>query len=62
MTALRRPSQKELSAAVEPALAHTAPECSPHQSGLNAHYQLKDLARLFLELRRAAERDGPPPS
>ncbi|HYI00502.1 MAG TPA: G/U mismatch-specific DNA glycosylase [Hyalangium sp.] len=27
----------------------------PNPSGLNAHYQLKDLARLFLELRRAAE-------
>jgi TDG/mug DNA glycosylase family protein len=28
----------------------------PNPSGLNAHYQLKDLARLFHELRRAAER------
>ncbi|MBN1208675.1 MAG: G/U mismatch-specific DNA glycosylase [Myxococcaceae bacterium] len=28
----------------------------PNPSGLNAHYQLKDLARLFGELRRAAER------
>lgn len=27
----------------------------PNPSGLNAHYQLKDLARLFRELRRAAE-------
>jgi TDG/mug DNA glycosylase family protein len=29
----------------------------PNPSGLNAHYQLKDLARLYRELRRAAERD-----
>jgi TDG/mug DNA glycosylase family protein len=28
----------------------------PNPSGLNAHYQLKDLARLFRELRRAADR------
>jgi TDG/mug DNA glycosylase family protein len=28
----------------------------PNPSGLNAHYQLKDLARLFRELKRAAER------
>lgn len=28
----------------------------PNPSGLNAHYQLKDLARLFRELRQAAER------
>jgi len=28
----------------------------PNPSGLNAHYQLKDLARLYRELRRAAER------
>ena len=27
----------------------------PNPSGLNAHYQLKDLARLFSELREAAE-------
>ncbi|HEX8702812.1 MAG TPA: G/U mismatch-specific DNA glycosylase [Myxococcaceae bacterium] len=27
----------------------------PNPSGLNAHYQLKDLARLYRELRRAAE-------
>jgi TDG/mug DNA glycosylase family protein len=29
----------------------------PNPSGLNAHYQLKDLARLFRELRQAAARD-----
>jgi TDG/mug DNA glycosylase family protein len=29
----------------------------PNPSGLNAHYQLKDLARLFRELRHAAARD-----
>ncbi|WP_224361694.1 G/U mismatch-specific DNA glycosylase [Hyalangium versicolor] len=29
----------------------------PNPSGLNAHYQLKDLARLFGELRSAAEQD-----
>jgi len=29
----------------------------PNPSGLNAHYQLKDLARLYRELRRAAERN-----
>jgi TDG/mug DNA glycosylase family protein len=29
----------------------------PNPSGLNAHYQLKDLARLYRELRQAAERD-----
>lgn len=28
----------------------------PNPSGLNAHYQLKDLARLYRELRRASER------
>jgi TDG/mug DNA glycosylase family protein len=28
----------------------------PNPSGLNAHYQLSDLARLFRELRRATER------
>jgi len=28
----------------------------PNPSGLNAHYQLKDLARLYRELRRAADR------
>jgi TDG/mug DNA glycosylase family protein len=28
----------------------------PNPSGLNAHYQLKDLARLFRELRLEAER------
>jgi len=28
----------------------------PNPSGLNAHYQLDDLARLFAELRRACER------
>lgn len=28
----------------------------PNPSGLNAHYQLNDLARLFRELREAAER------
>ena len=27
----------------------------PNPSGLNAHYQPKDLARLFSELRAAAE-------
>ena len=30
----------------------------PNPSGLNAHYQLPDLARLFGELRRAAEDKG----
>jgi TDG/mug DNA glycosylase family protein len=30
----------------------------PNPSGLNAHYQLADLARLFRELRLAAEQDG----
>jgi TDG/mug DNA glycosylase family protein len=29
----------------------------PNPSGLNAHYQLKDLARLFRELQQAAERE-----
>lgn len=29
----------------------------PNPSGLNAHYQPKDLARLFKELRLAVERD-----
>jgi len=36
----------------------------PNPSGLNAHYQLPDLARLFGALRQAAERAGcyrPPP-
>jgi TDG/mug DNA glycosylase family protein len=32
----------------------------PNPSGLNAHFQLDDLARLFTELRRAAE-DGSSP-
>ena len=30
----------------------------PNPSGLNAHYQRDDLARLFLELRHAAEESG----
>lgn len=30
----------------------------PNPSGLNAHYQLEDLARLFAELRLAAETDS----
>ena len=30
----------------------------PNPSGLNAHYQVDDLAKLFGELRRAAFRDG----
>jgi TDG/mug DNA glycosylase family protein len=29
----------------------------PNPSGLNAHYQLKDLANLFSELRQTVERD-----
>jgi TDG/mug DNA glycosylase family protein len=29
----------------------------PNPSGLNAHYQLKDLARLFQNLREATEED-----
>jgi TDG/mug DNA glycosylase family protein len=29
----------------------------PNPSGLNAHYQLEDLARLYRALREAAERD-----
>lgn len=31
----------------------------PNPSGLNAHYQLGDLARLFAELRAAANRHAP---
>jgi TDG/mug DNA glycosylase family protein len=35
----------------------------PNPSGLNAHYQPRDLARLFSDLRHAAEKeDGPPPA
>ena len=30
----------------------------PNPSGLNAHYQPKDLARLFRELREASEEEG----
>ena len=30
----------------------------PNPSGLNAHYQPKDLARLFLELRIAVENNN----
>lgn len=30
----------------------------PNPSGLNAHYQLADLARVYAELRLAAERDS----
>ncbi|MFN2456523.1 MAG: G/U mismatch-specific DNA glycosylase, partial [Pyrinomonadaceae bacterium] len=30
----------------------------PNPSGLNAHYQLKDLAEMFRELRMAAEGGG----
>jgi TDG/mug DNA glycosylase family protein len=30
----------------------------PNPSGLNAHYQLADLARLFAELRRAVEEEA----
>jgi TDG/mug DNA glycosylase family protein len=32
----------------------------PNPSGLNAHYQLADLARLFAALRRRAFDNGPP--
>ena len=31
----------------------------PNPSGLNAHYQLADLARLFAQLRSAADADQP---
>jgi double-stranded uracil-DNA glycosylase len=31
----------------------------PNPSGLNAHYQISDLARLFGELRRAVEDSRP---
>ncbi len=34
----------------------------PNPSGLNAHYKPADLARLFAELRRAAEKETPPPT
>jgi TDG/mug DNA glycosylase family protein len=33
----------------------------PNPSGLNAHYQLADLARLYGELRRAGESQSSPP-
>lgn len=33
----------------------------PNPSGLNAHYQLADLARLFSALRKAAEQDSSTP-
>lgn len=33
----------------------------PNPSGLNAHYQPKDLARLFAELRRESEIEAVPP-
>ncbi len=33
----------------------------PNPSGLNAHYQPKELARLFKELRLAVEKAGVPP-
>jgi TDG/mug DNA glycosylase family protein len=33
----------------------------PNPSGLNAHYQRADLARVFGELRKAVEADGGPP-
>jgi TDG/mug DNA glycosylase family protein len=32
----------------------------PNPSGLNAHYKPADLARLFAELRRAAEQETHP--
>ena len=34
----------------------------PNPSGLNAHYQIADLARLFGELRAASQPPGTPPS
>ena len=39
-------------------LAGTRVWVLPNPSGLNAHYQLDDLARLYAEVREAAERAG----
>jgi TDG/mug DNA glycosylase family protein len=39
------------------AIGETSVWVLPNPSGLNAHYQPKDLARLFRELRLAVERD-----
>jgi TDG/mug DNA glycosylase family protein len=41
-------------------LAGSAVWVLPNPSGLNAHYQLPELARLFRALREAVERDGGP--
>lgn len=40
------------------AIGATAIRVLPNPSGLNAHYQPKDLARLFTELRLALDADG----
>jgi len=41
----------------EERLARSAIWVLPNPSGLNAHYQLADLVRIFTELRAASERD-----
>jgi TDG/mug DNA glycosylase family protein len=43
----------------EERLAGAAVWVLPNPSGLNAHYRVADLARLFAELRRAVETAGP---
>lgn len=40
----------------EEMIAETAVWVLPNPSGLNAHYQAKDLARLFAELKLAVDR------
>ena len=40
------------------AIGETSVWVLPNPSGLNAHYQPKDLARMFRELRLAVEADG----
>lgn len=42
-------------------IAQTSLWVLPNPSGLNAHYQPKDLARLFSELRRATEQESERP-
>jgi TDG/mug DNA glycosylase family protein len=42
----------------EERIAHSAVWILPNPSGLNAHYQKADLARLFAELRTAVEAHG----
>jgi TDG/mug DNA glycosylase family protein len=49
-------SQRDISLGLQPnPIGPTQIWILPNPSGLNAHYQLKDLAKIYAKLRRAAE-------